>query len=41
MGLIQYLDNNYVDLGGGVRVIGGVGTVYTDMQNRLINSLNA
>ncbi|ADN50027.1 DNA repair exonuclease [Vulcanisaeta distributa] len=39
MGLIQYLDNNYVDLGE-VRVI-GVGTVYTDMQNRLINSLNA
>ncbi len=39
MGLIQYLDNQYVDLGG-VRVI-GVGTVYTDMQNKLINSLNA
>ncbi|MGC8607191.1 MAG: DNA repair exonuclease [Vulcanisaeta sp.] len=39
MGLIQYLDNDYVDLGG-VRVI-GVGTVYTDMQSKLINSLNA
>ncbi|GAB6947789.1 exonuclease SbcCD subunit D [Vulcanisaeta sp. JCM 16161] len=39
MGLIQYLDNGYVDLGG-VRLI-GVGTVYTDMQSKLINSLNA
>ncbi|WP_243674519.1 hypothetical protein [Vulcanisaeta distributa] len=39
MGLIQYLDNGYVDLGG-VRLI-GVGTVYTDMQNKLVNSLNA
>lgn len=39
MGLVQYLDNDYVDLGG-VKVI-GVGTVYTDMQSKLINSLNA
>ncbi|WP_243679214.1 hypothetical protein [Vulcanisaeta distributa] len=37
--MIQYLDNGYVDLGG-VRLI-GVGTVYTDMQNKLVNSLNA
>ncbi|BDR92387.1 DNA repair exonuclease [Vulcanisaeta souniana] len=38
MGLIDYLDGNYIDLGG-VRVI-GAGTVYTDIQNRLINELS-
>jgi DNA repair exonuclease SbcCD nuclease subunit len=38
MGLIEYLDNDYRDLGG-VRIM-GVGTVYTDMQGRLINSLS-
>ncbi|MFP3296535.1 MAG: DNA repair exonuclease [Vulcanisaeta sp.] len=39
MGLIDYLDNDYKDLGG-VRLI-GVGTVYTDMQNKLVNSINS
>jgi predicted phosphodiesterase len=38
MGLLNYLDGSYIDLGG-VRVI-GVGTVYTDMQNKLINTLD-
>ncbi|MGC8542643.1 MAG: DNA repair exonuclease [Vulcanisaeta sp.] len=39
MGLVDYLDGGYIDLGG-VRVI-GVGTVYTDMQNKLVNLLSS
>ncbi len=38
MGLLHYLDNEYVDIGH-VRII-GVGTVYADMQARLVSMIN-